>query len=91
MLIRTQDKRSLIDMTGMMVRIPHGLEIRAFSTQTESWNLLGKYSTEEKAMKVLDMIQETYESMTSQLSINGLLIIPCNKVFNMPDDEEVEV
>jgi hypothetical protein len=42
-------------------------------------------------MKVLDMIQKTYESTAWQLSINGFLITPCNKVFEMPADEDVEM
>ena len=93
MLIRTQDKRSLVDMIGMIVNISFDgsgskSEIRAFSNQTGSCKPLGTYSTEEKAMKVLDMIQETYESTTSQLSLNGLLITPCNKVFEMPADKD---
>jgi hypothetical protein len=116
MLIRTQDKRSLVDMTGHTISINqkgrHYLAkrinlsndfdynnvehsciycIECNGTNGTLGNILGRYSTEEKAIKVLDMIRKTYESTTSQLSTNGLLITPCNKVFDMPDDEEVEV
>ena len=80
MLIRTQDKRSLVDMTGMTLSIPYeGVgsksEIRAISNQTGSWKLLGIYSTEEKAIEVLDIIHSKY--------------ILNYRVFDMPDDEEV--
>ena len=40
--------------------------------------LIGKYSTEEKALLVLDMIQENLE-------------YPCYKIFQMPSDDVVEV
>jgi hypothetical protein len=101
MLIRSQDKRNLVDMTGITIKIPcdgsgSSSEIRAFSNQTERQLekqpgiYLGTYSTEEKALKVLDMIQKTYESTTSQLSINGFLITQCNKVFEMPADEDID-
>ena len=89
MLIRSQDKRSLVDMTGITIKISFdgsgsSSEIRAFSNQTESQTksqtgiYLGTYSTEEKAMKVLDMIQnEKYYN-----TYGG--------IFTMPADEDVE-
>lgn len=61
--------------------------------------LLGTYSTEEKAIKVLDMIQEEYlkhiygtggEMATADIYIQPFAFIP-PKVFQMPSDEEIEV
>lgn len=51
---------------------------------------LGHYSTESKALKVLDMIQEKY-SKTIDVGENGFLtaIYDYPKIFQMPQDEEV--
>lgn len=66
MLIRSQDKERLMDYIRASVGIDHGE-----SDENDIWitmmyserdcGLLGKYSTKEKALKVLDMIQEAYE------------------------------
>jgi len=99
MLIRTQDKRSLVDIAGMIVDIAYDgvnskSELRVISNQAgyRHHKPLGTYSTEEKAMKVLDMIQETYLSPIAK-NIVGLSeeAIYQNKVFVMPLDEEVDV
>lgn len=90
MLIRTQDKRSLVDMTQTQINI-YELDER-YKNDKESYEIvlysdflgcnkqLGTYSTEEKAMKVLDMIQEEYKVELYK-----------NKVFEIPADEEVNV
>lgn len=66
MLIRSQDKERLMDYIRASVGIDHEV-----SEDKNIWisivysenacGLLGKYSSEEKALKVLDMIQEAYE------------------------------
>ena len=66
MLIRSQDKERIMDYIRASVGIDHGE-----SDENDIWitmmyserdcGLLGKYSTKEKALKVLDMIQEAYE------------------------------
>lgn len=43
----------------------------------DDYYILGEYSTEEKALIVLDMIQDNLEC-------------PCYEVFEMPSDEVVE-
>ena len=43
--------------------------------------IIGVYSTEEKAVKVLDMIEEAHRSMAFTDGV----------VFRMPEDEDVEV
>lgn len=43
----------------------------------DDYYILGEYSTEEKALIVLDMIQDNLE-------------YPCYEVFEMPSDEVVE-
>lgn len=63
MLIRSQDKEILVNFN-----VSAGIEIAEGTTKTVVTSyitgcsyLLGEYSTKEKAMKVLDMIQEAYE------------------------------
>lgn len=51
--------------------------------------MVGKYSTKAKAIKVLDMIQETYERYEYEKAFKtGLTLF---ETFQMPDDSEVEV
>lgn len=86
MLIRTQDKRSLVDITGLRITINQYVRLEGTLNQFYVYNVeysggtLGRYSTFEKAMKVLDMIQEEYKVELYK-----------NKVFEMPLDEEVSV
>ena len=80
MLIRSQDKERLMDYIRASVGIDHEV-----SEDKNIWisivysenacGLLGKYSSEEKALKVLDMIQEAY--------VNGHID------YQMPEDSEV--
>lgn len=82
MLIRSQDKERIMDYIRASVGIDHGE-----SDENDIWitmmyserdcGLLGKYSTKEKALKVLDMIQEAY--------VNGHID------YQMPEDSEVVV
>lgn len=77
MLIRSQDKETLANMEG-----PITIEILGDGNghSIMYWNdgyVLGTYSSKEKAMKVLDMIQEAY--------VNGHID------YQMPEDSEVVV
>ena len=77
MLIRSQDKEILANMEG-----PIAIEILSDGKghATMYWKdsyVLGTYSSKEKAMKVLDMIQEAY--------VNGHID------YQMPADSEVEI
>lgn len=82
MLIRSQDKKLLVNLdtsSGLSigVRGDGGNHVVTSHGVDGSYNFLGYYSTEEKAINVLDMIQDVYkhESM----------------LFIMPADESVEV
>ena len=77
MLIRSQNKELLVNFN-----VSAGIEIEERNTKTVVTSyitgcsyLLGEYSTKEKAMKVLDMIQEAY--------VNGHID------YQMPEDSEV--
>ena len=81
MLIRSQNKTALVKFENIVVslKLPDSLNVICWSwqdAQSEGYFILGKYSTKEKAMKVLDMIQEAY--------VNGHID------YQMPEDGEVE-
>lgn len=95
MLIRSQDKTCLTNMAqvtdiycdesikGTMQNITAELA-NGFTTN------LGTYSTEQKAIKVLDMIEDAYKSCNHSSMMWNYAFVE-NKVFQMPQDEEVEV
>jgi hypothetical protein len=65
MLIRSQDKIALVKFENIVININNinGKEIICWSQMNpgeDEYISLGHYSTKEKAMKVLDMIQEAY-------------------------------
>ena len=60
MLIRSQNKRILINMNNVSSIEVGDNELRIFADDGETIYDLGSYSTRAKAMKVLDMIQEAY-------------------------------
>ena len=85
MLIRSQDKKTLMRFDTIAIRTKYidkyrerkevGKEIVVLSGGIAS--AVGAYSTEEKAIKVLDMIQNNFEDYIK------------NVVFQMPQDSEV--
>lgn len=70
MWIRSQDRKILTEINN--------LDIDDINQILDGSSLLGKYSSEEKALKLLDEIQKQIE-------------YPYNEVFQMPQDEDVEV
>lgn len=76
MLIRSQNKRILINMNNVSSIEAGDNELRIFADDGETIYDLGSYSTRAKAMKVLDMIQEAY--------VNGHID------YQMPEDGGVE-
>lgn len=80
MLIRSQDKKALIDMNGLIIRVvveepfqhePINPYIEAYGTNSADFSeTLGAYSTREKALKVLDMIQKAYAIYKSNEIVN---------------------
>ena len=90
MWIRSQDRKILTEI--------HDVEIDSANQIWGSGSLIGEYSTEEKAMRVIDMIQkrialcsESYEIVRPIL--NSDRFEPYWKkrevVFNMPEDTEI--
>lgn len=80
MLIRTQNKQKIFNLNKLVLFYTEkeGDTIK-IELQTENIiGTLGKYSSEKKVIKVLDIIQDTY--------VEGK-----EKVFEMPADDEVIV
>lgn len=77
MLIRSQDKRILINMNNVLSIEMGDDRLRIFADNGDAIYDIGEYSTEAKVMKVLNMIQEAY--------VNGHID------YQMPADSEVEV
>ena len=73
MLIRSQDKKILANINGYAICVVGG-EIR-LTNQANSYLVLGNYSTEEKALEVLDLIEMDY-------------MANC-KICNMPQEDEL--
>jgi hypothetical protein len=73
MWIRSQDRKILTEIQN--------LDIDDINQIWDGSSLLGKYSTEEKALKVLDQIQYNLEPFEHEPTM----------VFQMPQDEDVEV
>lgn len=87
MLIRSQGKRILINMNNVSSIEVGDNELRIFADDGETIYDLGSYSTKEKAMKVLDMIQEAYERYEyEKVFKTGLTLF---ETFQMPADSEV--
>lgn len=90
MLIRSQNKTILLNFSNLTVTyIAKGDEgFTILSLDDENRYRLGKYSSEAKAMKVLDMIQEAYvEYEAERIYKEGIFEIG---TFQMPEDSEVE-
>ena len=88
MIIRSQCKTMILNMECIATIYIHELEYVdtkriLFNIETDK-GFLGKYSTEEKAIKVLDMIQSAYV----ELNLNYPQYV-ANGYFEMPQDSEV--
>lgn len=89
MLIRSQNKRILINMNNVSSIEVGDNELRIFADDGETIYDLGEYSTKVKAMKVLDMIQEAYERYEYEKAFKtGLALF---ETFQMPEDGSVVV
>ena len=101
MLIRSQDKKSFINMntvSQLYVDADNNITVDFNNSDDDGFEIIGEYSTEAKAIKVLDAIQTAYElslycdhAYDSSAQIQRPYIFVNNTVFQMPQDEEVEV
>lgn len=86
MIIRSQDKKQIVkfDVCHLSITEDHCIVATNGLVSYPSEILrgvIGRYSTEEKAIKVLDMIKDCYVNCNCQYVRN--------KVFQMPQDSEV--
>lgn len=81
--IRSQNKEVLIECNKVFGKFYMGCVI--FGNDV----LLGVYSTKEKALKVLDMIQERIGNIEN-IKSNQCMVNPNFFIFQMPLDSEVE-
>lgn len=94
MLIRSQDKESLIAIDGNFVEIlKYGdlseCSITVSTRDHSSLHVMARYSSVEKALKVLDMIQKRCEEYEAEkIYKEGVYGI---ETFQMPEDGNVEV
>ena len=93
MLIRSQDKLQLINLENGTTAVDYRNKKNILFYDigsVEPTSTIGEYSSEEKVIKVLDMIQDNYAKLDCVhhgVYIHG----DCVSVFQMPQDEEVEV
>ncbi len=88
MWIRSQDRKILTEI--------HDVEIDIGCKVWGSGTLIGKYSTEEKALAVLDEIQGkiecSYQSrVTPAFGTNCYCLSEKGKFYQMPQDDEIEI
>lgn len=88
MWIRSQDRKILTEI--------HDLDIDDINQIWEGCSLIGKYSNEKKALKVLDEIQGRIEcpypsKITPSFGTNSYHLIEKSKFYQMPQDEDVEI
>ena len=95
MWIKNQDGNTLVDTCKISYFESDSSPGYEFVCQTNtSLYILGRYSTKEKAMKVMDMIQNaitgTRFEFTDIVRDCDLAGIEIHNVFNMPKDGDVE-
>ena len=84
--IRSQDEKTLVSVQEIYV----ARRSKGWSICTNRGVDLGTYSTEEKAIKVIDMIHDDICELSDHVAIfSNMLTGP--KVFQMPQDDEVKL
>ncbi len=81
MWVRSQNKRILTEI--------HDVEIDSGYKVWCSGSLFGEYSTEEKALKVLDEIQKEIFYLDTHEMTTNTGTWKTNYVYQMPQDDEV--
>ena len=98
MIIRSQDKTMIVNLKNIANLHIAGKRIKVVYFQGDCADDIAEYSTEEKAIKVLDMITEEYgkhyygqggQMATADYYVPPFAFIP-PKVFQMPQDSEVQ-
>lgn len=86
MLIRSQDKRILINMNNVSSIEVGDDRLRIFANNGDAIYDIGEYSTEAKVIKVLDMIQEAYMDFeASKITSTGLATAAYTGSYDTPE------
>lgn len=84
MWIRSQDRKTLLNASALHI-VPSS---EGFGIISGLYSL-GYYSTEEKAMKVMDMIHRRIECAIKFYETSSIFSNESEYVFDMPKDDEV--
>ena len=88
MIIRSQYKAFIINFEKVDTVCLGGIEGKSVITFTDAQVVtLGKYSTEENAIKVLDMIQDAYARCESARTLTSGIIFELAKILNQEQAE----
>ena len=93
--IRSQDKESLTKVSNISlkeIRKPYTNELDCYGIGTYYDNLqvLGKYTTKERALEVLDEIQDKLGNEDNDL-INKLKILENTPIINCSNNDDCEI
>lgn len=94
MLIRSQDKRMIVNFENICTvsAFPEKDSEDIYVEDGTGSLMVGRYSTKEKAMKVLDMIQEAYADFeASKITNAGLATAAYTGSYKTPDSVSVGI
>ncbi len=83
MIIRSQDKKKILNFEHI-----RKISIDANMIMADDVFVIGTYSTEEKAIKVLDMIQDAYARCESTKELASGILLEAAKCFTQNEAEE---
>lgn len=89
MLIRSQDKRMIVNFDNICTvsAFPEKDSEDIYVEDSTGSLMVGRYSTKEKAMKVLDMIQDAYMNFeASKITSTGLATATCTGSCDTPEN-----
>lgn len=92
MLIRSQDRKCFVNAGNVFSTNVYGVDDSYIIDATDNigTETLGIYSSERKALEVLDMICDNYENNVVKAKRFPELY-SVNPIFNMPKDEDVVI
>ena len=97
MLIRSQNKKNLTNLSQVtnvtIITRDSRFKIMACYPVEDGYDYMGEYSTETKAIKVLDMIQSLYDNLVvyREGKDRDPMWYGSSRVFQMPTDEEMDL
>ena len=96
--MRVISQRGNVDLPYEHIVVRHEMEY-VMAVHKEKEYVLGKYSSDDKAIKAMEMLRDTYLSRMEldggYDAVNGCYVQPnywvLPKVFQFPQDDEIEV